>query len=376
MIKITHLTSVHPRYDIRIFVKECSYLSKNKLFEVNLIVADGKGDEKKENVNIFDVGKLNGRINRIFKTSKNIFRKAVELDSDVYHLHDPELLPIGVKLKKLKKKVIFDSHEDVPVQILSKPYLNKFFRTTISYLVSTYENYACKKFDFIVAATPHIRIKFLKINKNTLDINNFPILDEFDSFVNYKSKKNKVCYVGVISKHRGIIENIASFGFVKNNNCSLILAGLFESTALEHDCKKLKGWEKVDYRGWLDRKELSLLLQHARIGLVLLHPIINYIEAYPIKLFEYMAAGIPVIASDFPLWRKIVDDAECGLLADPMNPREIANSIDWLLEHPDEAEYMGRNGQKAIKNKYNWTKEMEKLSGIYKNLVRKNNFNL
>lgn len=365
---IAHLTSVHSRYDARIFVKECSSLAKK--YQVNLIVADGEGDENINSVKILDVGKSQGRLNRILKARKAILEKAKILDADVYHLHDPELIPIGLKLKKLGKKVIFDAHEDFPKQILTKPYLPFSLRKVLSFFAAFGEHILCRKFDGIVGATPFIANKFLKINHNVVNINNYPKIEELQSIERPQSQRvqGQVCYIGGISLERGINEVVQALTKTKNN-VNLKLAGKFHSEELAKDIKQEEGWGKTEFLGFVGRKEIRKLLSTTQIGLVTLHPTVSYLDSLPVKLFEYMCAGIPVIASDFPLWREIVLKNNCGLCVDPQDPKAIAEAIDYLIDHPKEAEQMGKNGFKAIQAEFNWLNEESKLLKFYEGII-------
>jgi glycosyltransferase involved in cell wall biosynthesis len=244
--KITHLTSAHPRYDTRIFIKECSSLAKK--YQVNLVVADGLGDEEKNGISIYDVGKGEGRLDRIFSTTKRVLKKAIELDSDIYHMHDSELIPIGLKLRKLGKKVVFDSHEDVPKELMGKPYLNKTLLKIISIMFSIYEKINLKKFDYIVTATPTLKDKFLKINSNVVDVNNFPIIEELNSNISWDKKENAICYVGVISKSRGIKEMVKALEYYPK--AKLNLGGKFNQKSLQEEVENYDGWKSVNFLGY------------------------------------------------------------------------------------------------------------------------------
>ena len=368
MTKITHLTSAHPRYDTRIFIKMCCSLAKKECYDVSLVVADAQGDEVKSGVRIFDVGKKSGRIRRILGTTKEVFLKAKSLESDIYHLHDPELLPVGLKLKKLGKTVIFDAHEDLPKQILGKSYLHPWIRHVLSRLMAMYERYACGKFDAIVTATPYIRDKFSEItNARIVDINNFPIITEFKEDISWREKEDAVCYIGGIARIRGIVEIVKALEYT--DNIKLLLAGKFSEIETETEVKACAGWQHVEELGFLGRKEVAEVLHRSKAGLVTLHPIVNYQDALPVKMFEYMAAGVPVISSDITLWRRIVEESSCGLCVDPLDPKAIAEAINYIVSHPQEAEQMGRNGQKAVLTKYNWGIEEQKLYKLYEGLL-------
>tara|TARA_B110000444_G_C18534840_1_gene452941 strand:- start:16 stop:681 length:666 start_codon:yes stop_codon:yes gene_type:complete len=215
----------------------------------------------------------------------------------------------------------------------------------------------------IVTATPFIREKFLKINENTIDINNFPILEEIKNEVSWSNKSNSAVYIGGITKIRGIREIVKSLKFTKQ--ASLNLAGSFIEKDIETEVKGYAEWSKVNEYGHLDRESVSDLLLQSKVGLVTLYPQQNYLDSLPVKMFEYMNAGIPIIASDFPYWKSIIEDCKCGVTVNPLVPKEIGEAINFILGDAHKAEQLGINGKNAVRAKYNWSIESSKLVNLY-----------
>lgn len=367
MRRVVHASTGHHRNEIRVHLKECNSLAAAG-YEVYFVVADGQGDEKIGTVMVVDAGRASGRLDRMLWATRRVYRKALALQADLYHLHDPELLPAGLKLKRQGKRVVFDSHEDVPKQILGKHYLHPFVRRVLSWGFARYEGFVCSRLDGIVAATPFIRDKFKPINPRSIDINNFPMIGELDAHVPWQDKAKEVCYVGTISQIRGIKELVRAMALTRSD-VRLNLVGAFAEAPVEAEVATYPGWAQVNALGVQDRRGVADVLGRSLAGLVNLHPLVNYLDSLPIKMFEYMSAGIPVIASNFDLWKQIVEQSACGLCVDPMDPAALASAIDYLASHPDEARKMGENGRQAVLSRYNWSIEEAKLIGFYDQLL-------
>ena len=365
------LTTVHPRYDTRIFLKQSVTLA-NEFGSAVLIVADGKGDEFNSGVSIVDLGKIDGgRLRRIFVGWWRAFYEIRKLKANSVHFHDPELLPLGVFLRALGLWVVYDVHEDLPRQIMSKPYLPSIVRKPLALIVEAIEWLASRLLNSIVVATPFIAKRFQ--THKTIVVQNFPILSEFSVSAStpYLNRAPDFAYIGGLVYERGAREMVNAIGAIKSTKATLRIAGNFQDNKLRQELENNSHWQRVEYNDWLDREGVAALLGSVRSGLVVLHPTKSYIESYPIKLFEYMAAGLPVIASDFPLWRSIIDEADCGVLVDPLNVKDIAGAMNWVIDNPLKAEKMGNRGKQFVEKKYNWDSESEKLVNLYQKIGMK-----
>ncbi|MFM7847846.1 MAG: glycosyltransferase [Rubrivivax sp.] len=391
---IVHLTTVHPRDDIRIFRKECVSLVQAG-YQVVQIVGDGQGDAQVQGVRILDLGpRPAGRVARMREQPAKALAAVRRCRPALVHLHDPELLPLGAKLAREGLTVVYDAHEDVPRQLLTKQWIPAWARRPLSAAFEVYENHLVRQLAAVVGATPHITQRFAAVARHSVNVSNFPFLDELAPDVaSFPSsaggadgissapaagagrlppagstpRENAVCYVGGIFLTRGAFSMVRALALLPG--VRLLLCGRFEDAATEAALRAEPGWAQVDYLGVLGRDGVREVMARSRAGLVTLLPLPSYLDSLPIKMFEYMSASLPVIASDFPLWRDIVQRHACGLCVDPADPAAIAQAIRQVLDDPAAAQAMGRAGREAVHAHYHWPRAEAELLGLYRGLL-------
>lgn len=368
MAKVCYFTSKSST-DVRVFEKECISLVKAG-HEVYLVSPNAK-DEIKEGVHIVGFPyNRNGIFHRLFSLPKKLYNKALSIDADVYHFNDPASLSYVSKLKRKGKKVIFDSFEDHPLLLFEKKSIPYPILYLLSKIYSLYEYNKCKKLDGVISCYHWTHERLEKAcSKNEL-IFNFPILNKnitkFD-----ENSTPAVCYAGLFSrmwKIENVIKALPEIEEVQFN-----LAGHGDPSYIEM-LKSLKGWQKVNYIGLVKRDEVhDKVYSKSRIGMVLLDYIAlckgNVGNLSNNKFFEYMMAGLPIICTDFILWKEIVDSNSCGICVNPNNVNEIVDAIKYLSDNPEIAKQMGDNGRKIIEEKYNWTVEEKKLISLYESVL-------
>ncbi len=364
---VVHFTSAQPVFDFRMFHKECKSLVKAGCSV--MLVAPHDRDEVVEGVRIKAVPKSKGRLARMTLTAWRAYREAVRLGGDLYLFPDPELIPAGLLLRLRAKKVVYDIRELGGLEFLTKDYLPVWARGFCGRLVRRLQAFALPRLSAALSATPSIVAQFPESAKHKLTVvQNFPSPAELSprDRLPWDQRPNWAVYVGGITTFRGIREMLNAMSLLPESlGVSLRIAGAFAPRRLRDEVSQIPGWQRTEYMGILDRPDLWKLLGQARLGLLTLHPSPAHYEAWPAKLFEYMCAGVPVIASDFPLWREIVEGAGCGLLVDPLDPGAIAKAMEFVLTHPAEATAMGRHGREAVEHHYNWETEEKKLLKLY-----------
>jgi len=368
------LTSVHPAFDARIFHKECTSLARAG-YDVTLIVPHDH-DEVVHGVQVKAVRRSTGRIGRMSRTAWRVYREAARLDADVYHIHDPELVPLGLFLRLTGKKVIYDIHEYNADSVLTKHWISTPLRRAVSKGVLFLDRFAVSKMSGTVVVNEDMVELFrsrVRSPRPLVAIHNYPLLPHAVWKGEQANREPVAIYVGSLSKERGL-EVMLEAGKRLKRGCPdarLQLLGRLDLAGVRQDYTSVDRWHSfgVEYLGLVDHREVSKWLRRARVGLVPLLPTPNYIKAEPVKLFEYMLAELPVIASDFGVMGRIVRETGCGLVVAPGDPDALSGAVEAVLKNPGWAADMGEMGRRAILQKYNWESEEKKLLALYANIV-------
>jgi len=364
-ITIAHLSSVHPARDVRILQKECSSLVQAG-YQVTLVIPHDQS-EVVNGVQILALPKPRQRFQRMTQTAWQVYRTALTLNADLYHLHDPELLPWGQLLRLSGKPVIYDMHENVPAALLTKPWLRPWLRSAVAALQQITERVWLTGLNVIFAETSYAPI-YHWVKRSTIVLN-MPLVDHLLALSASKQAHPTVSYIGGVSAIRGSSVTVEALSLLKQQGRTVHWECIGPATnthLVELQARiSAEGLNGIRFYGYLPATEGWPLIARCHIGLAILQPVPNYRESYPTKLFEYMALGLPVITSNFPLYQAIVEKEQCGLCVDPTSPAAVAQAIAWLFDHPAEAQAMGERGRQAVRERYNWQHEQHKLLEFY-----------
>lgn len=365
--KVCHITSAHPRYDRRILLKECVSLA-NAGYDTYLVVNDDLPDEEFEKVKIRSTQYLvSNRFKRFLFSHRKLFKCAMDVDAGIYHFHDPDLLPMIMKMRRRGKKVIYDSHENVPKEILDKAWIPSPIRSFVSRLYEKYEKKSVKHAYAAISVTPMIVDRYLAFQENTHLVTNYPIISTESPKLNAAART--IGFAGGVSSiynHDIIIQAIEQI-----DDVSYLIAGVAESDVYLDQLSKYLGWSKVHYLGLIPPFEvIPRIYEHSSMG-VCLHTS-TQAEGQGsmgvIKLFEMMERGLPVICTDYPVWKDIIEKHDCGICVNPRDVVAVRDAIKHLLDNPNRAAEMGVNGRKAVELEYNWGTQEKTLLNLYAEL--------
>ncbi|MCD9019067.1 glycosyltransferase family 4 protein [Parachryseolinea silvisoli] len=362
---IVMLANGHPPFDTRIFIKEARSLVQAG-YTVSMILPHTQ-DTEKDGVRLYVVKPLGGGFDKLFVSPWRILGKALKQPArSVFCIHDSDILGVGLILKLFGRKVVYDAHEDTPLQISYQHWLPRWLRGPYATFYYLLEKLCGAWFDAIIVAEPVIAQYFPK-NKTYL-IRNFPLAHAFRTHVPvpYGTRPQVLTSVGTLSKVRGLIEMLEGARLAASRaSFEFVLGGKFAPQSLQAEVLK---HYTVRFLEWLSFDAMVEVLFASRVGIIIPNPIERYKTNYPVKMFEFMAAGLPVIASSAGESAAFIKEADAGILVDPLNVQEVADAIVWLFTHPAEAEAMGQRGQALIFSKYNWEKENETLLKVYSSI--------
>ncbi len=371
MKKVVHLTSVHSPFDTRIFLKQCCTLASEG-YEVVLIAPHSR-EEIVDGVQIRPVPLPRGRFSRVFLTTYRVARSALRENGDLYHIHDPELLPVGQWLRLQGKQVVYDMHENLPKEVLSKMWIPRLLRPLTSVLCCTGVKYFLKGLPVLFAETSY-RNDYPWVEQYRIVLN-MPRIEKLPQ-TQLQHETPTAGYIGGVSSERGSDVTIEALALLKESGCNVHFECVGPISDQHEQELRVQanetGLKEIHFYGRMPAVKGWPIIARCHFGLAVLQASPNFVDSYPTKIFEYMGMGLPVITSDVPLYREVIESADCGICVDPKDPQEIANAMYWLVSHPKEAAAMGKRGQQAVQKRFSWKAESLKLFSLYKELLYEN----
>lgn len=374
MTHICYLTGMFPRQDSLIFHRQGKSMAAAG-HRVTYVVCDEEPDECLEGVSIVSCRfKPESRLERMLKTRKVLFAKALEVDAEVYQISEPELLPLGLKLLSRGKKVIYNMREYSSADLRFKTYVPAWLRLPGSWLLERYMRSALRKYQAVFSVTPELVDVVEKkwgIAMSYL-LANFPMVDtDFKlSKEDYLKRDNVLAYIGTIydtSRQEVVFQALEALPEV-----SYLMAGILGSGA--HYVTELPYWRNVKFIDGFKRQELSRIFALCTMSNVLRD---DAASGTPngslgvIKLFESMEAALPILCSDVPVNRALVEEYRCGICVNPNRVDQVEDALRYLLENKEVAYEMGQNGRRAVLEKYNWESQFRLYEDVIGNLTGK-----
>lgn len=371
--------------DIRIYRKEIDSLLKKYFVHYIHSGQEANQLEKNRDFLTFTCIKKPRNVVERLKNLFTIFKKINK--ADVIHLHNLELLLLVpfLRIKYRRSKIIFDMHEDFEETIKDREWIYPFFRKSLAKLYKIYISFLMTFFlDYTIVTTPLIKKKFQKF-KNVAIIENFaPLMSEdkrveipndIMACINDNLNKTKLVFTGMINDQRGILKILEAVSFTEDT--VLLLLGKYEG-GIEEKIRRKSSELSIENRIFMfnsvDYSIMSEIIKRCDIGMLTYLPLKNHVVTRPNKLFEYMMCSIPIIASDFPMYREIVQ-RDCGWLVNPEDATSIQLAIEKYKNNPSLGKAYGQNGRKLYINEFNWSIEEKKLFSIYKEVLNSENDN-
>ena len=306
-----------------------------------------------------------------------LYRAALSTGADIFHANDLDTLFICANAAgKLGAKLVYDSHElwlESSRYFIATSALNRLrYRIT--------EKILTPRTDAVIAVTPsrgevmkklYPSIRKLVIIENSTDpIEKLQESSYLRNRLGIPVSVPVILYQGIICPERGLDKLLEAASILRNEDIAIVIMGHDAWQGKLHRMhSEMNLKDSVFLLPPVPSETLPEVTVSADVGLILFeNTCLNHYYSLPNKLYEYMMAGLPIIASDFPEMARIINNHNCGILVDSTDAEAIASGIRVLVNSPDEMRQMGIRGRKASLDKYNWPVEEKKLVDLYMGL--------